>query len=122
MAVVREFMTSELVVVAPSATIAEAATLMGTNHVGSALVMDGDELLGIFTERDVLRAVASDFAASGRPVVEGMTASPETVTPDADAREALDTMLERGFRHFPVVEDDRVVGIVSMRDLTRGAR
>ena len=95
---------------------------MGTNHVGSALVMDGDVLVGIFTERDVLRAVASDFGASGRPVAEAMTASPATVPPDADAGEALDDMLERGFRHFPVVDDGRVVGIVSMRDLTRRTR
>jgi CBS domain-containing protein len=115
-------MSTDLVSVPPTATIAEAATVMGTHRVGSALVMVDDILLGIFTERDILRSLAVDFDAPGHHVAQTMTKSPRTVGVDTEVGEALDTMLAHGFRHFPVVESGRVVGIVSMRDLTRGTR
>ena len=115
---IKDVMTTEILAVAPEATIAETATVMGTRGVGSALVMDGDTLVGIFTERDALRAVASDFGAANNPVTQFMTRGPATTSPDTATREALDIMLERGFRHLPVVEGGRVVGMVSMRDLT----
>jgi CBS domain-containing protein len=115
-------MSTELVTVDVGATIAEAATVMGTHRVGSALVMGGDSLLGIFTERDVLRALASDFDAPSHLVSEAMTKHPHTVDAGTELGDALDRMLEHGFRHFPVTADGRVVGIVSMRDLTRGTR
>ena len=118
MATVRDVMSGEIVTVGPATTVAEAATVMGTSHVGSALVMQGEALLGIFTERDVMRAVASDFDAAHQPVSGFMTRDPATVGPAAGIREALDTMLERGFRHLPVMYGDRVAGVVSMRDLT----
>ena len=75
---VRDVMSTELVIVTPSTTVAEAATVMGTRKVGSALVMEGTALLGIFTERDVLRAVGSDFDAEHHAVSEFMTADPHT--------------------------------------------
>ena len=115
---IKDVMTTEILAVAPEATIAETATVMGTRGVGSALVMDGDALVGIFTERDALRAVASDFGAANNPVTQFMTRGPATTSPETATREALDIMLERGFRHLPVVEAGRVVGMVSMRDLT----
>lgn len=118
MVVIRDMMSERLVSVAPSATIAEAATVMGAHHVGSALVMDGDQLLGIFTERDILRALGSDHSAAVRSVAEWMTSDPVTIDPEADPTEALDEMLERGFRHLPVVAEGRVLGVVSIRDLT----
>jgi len=122
MSTVRDVMSTDLVTVTPTATIAEAATVMGTRRVGSALVMDGDDLLGIFTERDILRALAGDFDAPGQRVSGSMTGNPRTVESATDVGEALDTMLQHGFRHFPVMDDGRIVGIVSMRDLTRGSR
>lgn len=112
-------MSTDLVVVGPTATVAEAATVMSTNHVGSALVMEEGRLLGIFTERDVLRAVGSNVGAEGLHVREAMTADPETADPGFDTEDALELMLERGFRHLPVVHDGRVVGVVSMRDILR---
>ena len=115
-------MSTDLVSVPPTATIAEAATVMGTHRVGSALVMDEHALLGIFTERDILRSLAGDFDAPGHLVSQSMTRSPRTVDAVTEAAEALDAMLAHGFRHFPVMEGDRVVGVVSMRDLTRGTR
>ena len=72
-------MSTDLVSVPPTATIAEAATVMGTHRVGSALVMDEHALLGIFTERDILRSLAGDFDAPGHLVSQSMTRSPRTV-------------------------------------------
>ena len=119
MTVIRDVMSTTLVIVSPSATIADAATTMSTHQVGSALVLDGDRLVGIFTERDVLRAVGSDFDAEHHPVAEFMTKDPKTIGPNEDAAAALESMFAFGFRHLPVVDEARVVGVVSMRDVTR---
>ena len=118
MVAIREVMSTALVVVSPHASVAEAATVMGTNQVGAALVMDEERLTGIFTERDILQALASDFDAARHRVLQWMTRDPLTLGPDADTDVALDLMLERGFRHLPVVDDGRVIGVVSIRDLT----
>lgn len=108
-----------LLSVAPSTTVAEAATMMGERRVGSALVMEGDALLGIFTERDIVKALGADFDAAKHQVAEWMTRNPTTVPPESPARDALKTMLDGGFRHLPVLDGDKVIGVVSMRDLSR---
>lgn len=118
MKTVADVMTPSPLAIVPSTTVAEAATTMGERRIGSALVMEGDRLLGIFTERDIVRALGQDFGAAERPVSEWMTADPVTVPPDTPAAEALRTMLDGGFRHLPVTEGDRVAGIVSIRDLS----
>ena len=82
MATVRDVMSRELISVDPSTTVAEAATIMGGKHVGSALVMDGDALAGIFTERDIVRALGEHFDAAGHPVSNWMTSRPITIGPD----------------------------------------
>src|ERR1700693_3355835 len=102
--VVKEVMSTEVLTVPLTATIAETATVMGKRGVGSALVMDGDQLVGIFTERDALRAVASDFGAAHHLVTQFMTPRPSTVSADMPTHEALDMLMKRGFRHLPVVE------------------
>jgi CBS domain-containing protein len=117
MATVGEIMTRDLITVDPSATVAEAATVMGGKHVGSALVMDGDHLTGIFTERDIVRALGEHFDAAGHPVSHWMTSNPQTIGPGATTEEALDAMLRGGFRHLPVVDGERVVGMLSLRDV-----
>jgi CBS domain-containing protein len=119
MSIVREIMSTKLVTVEPSATVAEAATVMGERHVGSALVMEGEALVGIFTERDIVRALSQDFDAPGHPVAQWMTRDPRTIGADASVDDALETMLAAGFRHIPVVEDRGVVGVVSMRDISK---
>lgn len=116
---VRDVMSTEIVSVGASATVAEAATLMGKLHVGSALVMDGAAPVGIFTERDIVRALAADFDAAGHSVSHWMTPDPETVDPGVTAHEALERMLAGGYRHLPVVDDGTTIGIVSIRDLSR---
>ena len=118
MSTVGEVMTHSILSVDPATTVAEAATIMGERAAGSALVMDGDRLLGIFTERDIVKALGQHFDAAGHPVSEWMTPDPLTVPADTPAGEALRTMLDRGFRHLPVVEGEAVVGVVSMRDLS----
>jgi CBS domain-containing protein len=119
MASISEIMATDLVSIAPTATIAEAATVMGGRRVGSALVMEGDRLIGIFTERDTVRALSQDFDAPGHPVSHWMSRDPVTVPPETSIDDALELMLQRGFRHLPVTNGERVIGIVSIRDLSR---
>jgi CBS domain-containing protein len=117
MTTLAEVMSTELTVVEPAATVAEAAQVMSVRHVGSALVMAGDDLVGIFTERDIVRALASDFDAAGHTVEGAMTRDPRTMDAAATTGEALDLMLHAGFRHLPVTRAGVVVGVVSLRDL-----
>jgi CBS domain-containing protein len=119
MATVGEIMSKDLITVDPQATVAEAATVMGEHHAGSALVMEGDSLSGIFTERDIVRALGEHFDAAGHPVSNWMTRNPVTIASDADVHDALERMLSGGFRHLPVLDGERVVGLVSMRDLSK---
>jgi CBS domain-containing protein len=119
MATIRDVMSSTIVTVDPGATVAQAATVMAEKRVGSALVMVGDSLAGIFTERDIVRALSQDFDAPGHPITHWMTRDPVTVGPDATVEKALETMLAGGFRHLPVMDGDAVLGVVSMRDLSR---
>ena len=118
MKTVADVMTPGVLSIVPSTTVAEAATTMGERRIGSALVMEDEQLLGIFTERDIVRALGQDFGAAERPVSEWMTPDPVTVPPDTPAADALRTMLEGGFRHLPVTEGDQIAGIVSIRDLS----
>jgi CBS domain-containing protein len=116
---VREVMSTELITMEPTATVAEAATVMGERHVGSALVMEGDSLVGIFTERDIVRALSQDFDAPRHQISDWMTRDPITVDPESSTEDALDKMLRGGFRHLPVAEAGRPVGVLSMRDISR---
>jgi CBS domain-containing protein len=115
---VGEIMSTQLISVEPSATVAEAATVMGERHVGSALVMESGKFVGIFTERDIVRALSQHFDAPGHQIADWMTREPTTIGTGASVEEALDVMLSKGFRHLPVEESGTVVGIVSIRDLS----
>src|SRR5262245_31082654 len=109
---VSEIMSTTLTMVEPEATLGEAATMMGERHVGSVVVCDDDQLVGILTERDIVRALSREHDAPMRPVVEWMSKDPTTTKPDADVKEALRTMVDGGFRHLPVTDGGRVVGMV----------
>ena len=117
MATVREVMNETLFTVHPSTTVGEAVALMAQHRVGSMLVMEGARLHGIFTERDTVRAISQSHDAPSHAVSSWMTPDPMTVGPDEAVEDALKTMLDRGFRHLPVVKDGEVIGIVSIRDL-----
>ena len=105
-----------LVVAGPAATVAHAARLMRDGNVGAILVVDEGKLIGIFTERDALvRVIACGRDPTSVRLEEVMTREPATVTPDETFGYALLVMYERGFRHLPVVEQGRPVGVVSAR-------
>ena len=110
-------MTTEVLTVAPEDTIGETAQKMVELGVSSAVVSDYGRMIGIVTERDLTRAVAGRVHTSEARVREWMTADPITATADTSPEEAGRIMLEHGFRHLPVVEGERAVGIVSIRDL-----
>ncbi len=115
---VSEIMTEAAVTDRPDDTLHEAARKMWEQQTGSLLVMDGDELLGIITERDVLKAVATGRPLDETRVSDAMTKEVETVPPAMTLRDAAALMADKWIRHLPVVERGTVVGIISQRDLT----
>ena len=112
-------MSRDLLTVAPEETLGEAAEKMAGRGVGAALVMDAGRLVGILTERDLLAAVAARVQTSAAPVREWMTEKPLTVPEAASIERAASIMVTRGFRHLPIVDGERTVGIVSLRDVVR---
>ena len=114
---VGERMSRQLATVARDASLRDAAQRMVERHVGSLLVFAEEQLVGILTERDVLKAVAAGRVET--PVSDWMTASPETIEPGDTLEHAAVVMVHGGFRHLPVAEGDDVVGIVSMRDVMK---
>ena len=114
-----EFMTRDVLAVAPEDTLGHSAERMVERGAGSAVVTDYGRLIGILTERDVLRAVAGRVHSSEATVREWMTPDPVTVSQDTTAEEAAQIMLEKDFRHLPVVEGERAIGVVSIRDVAR---
>ena len=117
MATLGEVMTKDVLSVEPSDTIGEAAEKMTSLGVGAVVVSDFGRMIGILSERDIMRAVADRIHSSEARVREWMTADPITATKDTSVEDAARTMFDNGFRHLPVVEDERAVGIVSLRDL-----
>ena len=118
MSTVRTIMSTTLLTVEATTPLAEAAAQMDGRHVGAALVLTGDHVSGILTERDVLRAVATG-PVEGTNVAAWMTRDPETIDPDTTTGQAAALMIHGGFRHLPVVDGGKPVGIVSIRDLMR---
>ena len=110
-------MTTRVVTTSPDDPVADAATAMVRQKVGSALIMQGRFLAGILTERDVLRAAASGSDLTNSPVSAWMTKDPEQASPDTTVEDAVQLMLLHGFRHLPVLEGREVRGVVSLRDL-----
>jgi CBS domain-containing protein len=118
MPVAREHMSRDLLSVSPGDSLSEVAQRMVDRDVGAVLVMEGEELSGILTERDVLRAVAAGIEAE-TVVADWMTRDPETMGPDDTTQHAAVLMIHGGFRHLPLVEGSDVVGMLSIRDLMR---
>jgi CBS domain-containing protein len=119
MANVADVMSRKLLTVEPTTDLSEAAAKMNDRSVGAALVLTGDHVSGILTERDVLRAVATG-PVEGTHVAAWMTRDPETIDATESTGQAAAMMIHGGFRHLPVLGDGGVpVGIVSIRDLMR---
>ena len=106
--------------VEPSDTVLRAVEIMATHHVGALLVMNQGSLVGIISERDYARKVILNKRSShDTPVGDIMTAHPVSVPPDATVHRCMELMTEGRFRHLPVVEDGRVLGILSIGDLVK---
>ena len=118
---VGEIMSSPPVTASTSETIAAASTRMRDTTVGSVVVVDGQRPIGILTERDLVRFAASGADAGATKVSEWMTEDPDTVAPSAGVQDAFASLASHGYRHIPVVDDGRLVGVVSLRDLLRVA-
>jgi len=110
----------EVFSIAPTVSVYEAVEEMAAHDVGALLVLRGEGLAGIVSERDYARKVIlKDRASRSTLVSEIMTADVVTITPDCSVEEGLAVMTERRIRHLPVLENDRVIGMVSIGDLVK---
>lgn len=106
--------------VSPDQTVIDALALMSDKNIGAVMVIEHEKLIGIISERDYTRAVvAHDHSSIEKTVRELMTDDVVAVSPDETLDQCMWLMTERGFRHLPVVEKDRVVAVLSMPDLVR---
>ena len=122
MATIRELMTSNPVTCEPTTTVVDAAKVMAKEDVGPVPIVEGDRLVGIVTDRDlVVRVLAEGKDPSSTTIGEIASADLTTVTPDSDLQEALDLMSASQVRRLPVVENGRLVGIVAQADVARAA-
>jgi CBS domain-containing protein len=119
MSSIADLMTQDVVTVAPEDTLGEAAAKMTERGIGAVVVSDFGRMIGILSERDIMRAVADRIHSSEARVREWMTADPITATTDTTVEEAGRTMLENGFRHLPVVDGERAIGMLSIRDVAQ---
>jgi CBS domain-containing protein len=120
MATVAEVMNANVLTVEPAASIGEAAEKMIEAGVGAVVVMeDMVRLVGIVTERDLMRAAAQRARAAEARVRQWMTESVITIDPETTVEDAAKMMFERNFRHLPVTKDGRLLGIVSLRRLSQ---
>jgi CBS domain-containing protein len=114
---VRAVTTEGVVTSAADETLLEAAETMAEYEVGCLPVMRGDDLIGIFTERDLVKAIADGARPDEATIGQYMTDTPATVPIEAELKDAAGLMLAAGVRHLPVVDGEAVVGMVSIRDV-----
>jgi CBS domain-containing protein len=122
MATLADILKPDFITVAPEDTLGEVAEKMMRQNVGAVVVKDFGRLIGILTERDMLRAMAARMHTSEARVRQWMTADPITVPPDMPLDEAAKVMLDHGFRHLPVTDGENVLGVVSLRRVLGGRR
>jgi CBS domain-containing protein len=116
----REIMRTDVIDVEPAETLQAAAQAMKEGKISSVLVTEDGYLIGILTERDMVKAVAEGIDTEVTHVRDYMTPTPVAVNPETSVEEGVQIMLERGFRHLPVVDGERELkGVVSIRDLAK---
>ncbi len=110
----------EVVSVGPESTVLDAVQLMNDRRIGSVIVLERKKLVGIFTERDVLRRVVAERADPAKALVgDVMTSDLVTVDPNTEVQQAMALINERKLRHLPVVENGELVGVLSSGDINR---
>lgn len=120
---IREIMTAEIATAAPDATLDELAGMMRDHDTGVIPIVENDELQGVITDRDiVVRCIAAGKEPADTTAEEILSEDPETIEPDADVEEASKLMASRQVRRLPVVEDGRLVGMVSLGDIAVKSR
>jgi CBS domain-containing protein len=122
MGTLADVVNPDFLTVAPEDTLGEVAERMTQKNVGAVIVKDHGRLIGILTERDLLRAMAARVHTSDARVRQWMTADPLTAAPETDLEDASRIMLDNGFRHLPVVDGSNVLGVVSLRRVLGGRR
>ncbi|HVF95608.1 MAG TPA: CBS domain-containing protein [Sphingomonas sp.] len=111
---------NEVVSLGPDVSVADAVALLAAHGIGAVPVMQGDTVVGIFSERDVIQCLASEGAAAlDKPVSAAMTAPVESIRPGDPAIGALSLMTQRRIRHLPVVEHDKMIGFISIGDIVK---
>ena len=120
---VKDLMTNEVASADLNTTVAEVAQLMQKHNVGAIPVVEGEKVIGMVTDRDiVVRNVAHEKDPKNTPVQEVMTTEIQAVSPEMNLRQAAQFMAEKQVRRLPVVEEDKLVGMVSLGDLATQAR
>ena len=104
-------------IVGPEGTLSDAAEAMADHESDYVVVIDNRELVGILTERDLVLAIAEGVDLGASLVEEWMSEAPDTFSPDVSVAEAVAWLLETGYRHLPVVADEELLGVVTIRDL-----
>lgn len=118
---VKDIMHPDVKSTSPDGTFAQVATLLHENGISSVVVLEGERLVGIVTERDLVNLVADGIDPQQTKVSDRMTRELDTVGPRTDIAEAAEHMARLRIRHLPVVEEGSLVGIISIRDLTNWA-
>ena len=121
---VKEFMTKDIIWAKPNDSVSTIAKLMNDNHIGSVPICDDDEnIVGIITDRDIiLRSIAWDKDIKTTIVTDIMTTDVTTVSPDTDLWDANKLMADYQIRRLPVVDDNKIVGMLSIGDIYRSSK
>lgn len=107
----------------PNETVLAAAKLMTGRKIGALLILEGEKLVGILSERDIAGRLVAEEKSPGETLIAAiMTPKPETIDPKASVMDALQRMQEGGFRHLPVEADGKIIGMVSIRDIYAAVR
>jgi len=107
-----------VIAVAPDDPVSNAMQALAENDVGAVMVVDGDALKGLLSERDIVRAITEQGSdALDRPVSEIMRTEVQTCTPGQPVEALVDQMIDGHIKHLPVIDDDKVIGVVSMTDV-----
>ena len=106
--------------VEPNVTVYKAIELMCQKNIGGLLIVENDKLAGIFTERDYARKlILKGKSSKDTPISELMTKDPFTVSPESSIEQCMEMMSDKRIRHLPVVDDDKLVGMISIGDVVR---